>query len=86
MENLKVRSANDYFLLERLEQNYESESGLQLPGGGWHTKNLAIVIEGGRDGVIPNGSRVVFAGGKSFQLNGKEMIACEEKEILCIVS
>ncbi len=88
---------NDNVLVERLEAETKTSSGILLPGSAAEKPNLANVIAVGPGKMLENGQRAnmqvkvsatVALGnyaGQNIKLDGKDLVVLKESDILCIV-
>jgi chaperonin GroES len=99
MADMKLRPLGDRVVVEPIEQELRTESGLFIPETAKEKPQQGRVLavgpgtykEGSSDRIpmdLKEGDRVLFAkyGGTDFKMNGKELKILRESDILAVVS
>lgn len=92
-----IKPLNDRVVVERLEAEEKTASGIVLPGTAAEKPDMGVVIAVGEGKLLDNGARhpiclkagdkVLFGkySGQAVKLDGKEVLVMREDDILAIV-
>lgn len=93
-----IKPLGQRVLLEKVEEERRTESGIVLPDSAAEEKNIAVVVslgtgrkleDGTREGFDVNvGDKVIYAkyATTEAKINGKKYLLVDEKDILAIIS
>lgn len=93
-----IKPLHDRVVIERVEAEEKTASGIVLPGSAAEKPDMGIVVAIGAGKVLENGSRapmcvavgdkVLFGkySGQVVKLDGKELTVMREEDILAIVA
>jgi chaperonin GroES len=93
-----IKPLHDKVVVERIEAEEKTASGIVLPGGAAEKPDLGVVVAVGDGKVLDNGSKVAMTvkvgekvvfgkyAGQQVKFDGKEYIIMSESDILGIIA
>lgn len=93
-----IKPLHDRVVIERLEAEEKTASGIVLPGAASEKPDMGVVIAVGDGKVSENGARIALSvkvgdkvlfgkySGQAVKLDGKEVMVMREEDIFAVVS